>query len=461
MFKPVIFREYDIRGIFNQQFDEDFAFQLGKAFATYVIKKTKVYHPKIVLGLDARLSSPKLSERCMKGICSTGAHVIYLGKVTTPITYFSTFFLKETHSAIMVTASHNPSEYNGFKIVFERFNLFGNEIQELYKIIQNKDFIEGKSHGKIQPHDIIKDYVEHYKKQFLQANLLKPLNFVIDCGNGAAGYVVRRLYESVGLKPHILFEKPDGTFPNHHPDPSVEKNLTSLKEEIQKTSAVVGFGFDGDADRIGVVDSNGKFIYGDELLAVISKDVLENHPQGKVIADVKCSDRLFNYIDQHGGQSILWKTGHSLIKHKIKEEKAILGGEISGHIFFADRNYSTDDALYVGLRLIEILSKNQCSIGELLKDFPPAVSTPEIRIDTTEEKKHLIVQKVKEKFPHSTSEYEVNFLDGIRIRFGQRGWALIRASNTQPALTLRFEAKDTQNLKNIEAAIYPTIQKYL
>ena len=243
---------------------------------------------------------------------------------------------------------------------------------------------------------------------------------MIDCGNGAAGYVARRLYESVGLRPHILFEKPDGSFPNHHPDPSVEENLTSLKEAVKKNSFIVGFGFDGDGDRIGVIDATGEFIYGDDLLAIISKEVLEQEPQGKIIADVKCSDRLFDYIIQHGGQPIMWKTGHSLIKYKIREEKAVLGGEISGHIFFADRNDGTDDALYVGLRLMEIIAKNQCSLGELLKDLPKAVNTPEIRIDTTEQVKHLIVQKVKEKFSASTKDYEVNFLDGVRIRFGKK-----------------------------------------
>ena len=461
MFDSIIFREYDIRGIFGQQFDEDFALDLGRAFASYVIRKSNTPHLQIALGLDTRYSSPSLAKKCMEGICSTGADVIYLGHVTTPITYFSTFFFKETHSAVMVTASHNPPEYNGFKIVFERFNLFGEEIQEILKIIRDKQFIQAKTPGKVRPHDIIKDYVEHYKKQFTQANLLQPIDFVVDCGNGAAGYVVRRLYESVGLKPHILFEEPDGAFPNHHPDPSVEKNLTFLKEAVKKNSFIVGFGFDGDADRIGVVDATGEFIYGDDLLAIIAKEILKDVPNSKIIADVKCSDRLFDYIAQHGGQPIIWKTGHSLIKYKIKKEKAVLGGEISGHIFFADRNDGTDDALYVGLRLMEIIAKNQCSLGELLKNLPKAVNTPEIRIDTTEQKKHLIVQKVKEKFPVSTTDYEVNFLDGIRIRFHQKGWALIRASNTQPVLTLRFEATDKKNLKEIESSIYNIVQPHL
>lgn len=289
---------------------------------------------------------------------------------------------------------------------------------------------------------------------------MKPIKVVLDCGNGAAGCIVKKLFESVGLKPTILFEQPDGTFPNHHPDPTVEKNLVALREEVLKQGAVVGIGFDGDADRIGLVDHTGRMIYGDELMVLVSRSILQSSPGAKIIGDVKCSDRLYSDIKKHGGEPIMWKTGHSLIKEKIKSEKAPFGGEMSGHIFFADRNFGYDDALYAGLRVCEILSKTGMTIPELLEGLPPAFNTPEIRVDTTEEKKVLIVEKIKEAFPTESSEYKVDFTDGIRLSF-EDGWALARSSNTQPVLVLRFESWSQEGLDRIQGRVESIVNKYL
>lgn len=451
---PIIFREYDIRGVYNKQFDNEFAYHLGRAFCSYVFKKTGKKNFRLSLGHDARTSSKPLIENLTRGFVESGAQVYLLGMVTSPISYFSTFNL-DLDGAIMVTGSHNPPEYNGFKISFGKTTIFGEEIQQLYKIIQSQDYINGT--GNSEAHDIFPAYLARYKEEFGQ---LKNIKVVLDCGNGAAGVIVRRLFDVVGLKPEILFEEPDGTFPNHHPDPTVEENLEHLKAKVLQSGALVGIGFDGDADRIGIVDHTGKMIYGDELMTIFSRSVLSVKKGEKIVGDVKCSDRMYNDIAQHGGVPVLWKTGHSLIKEKVKSDKAPFGGEMSGHIFFADRNYGYDDAPYAGLRLCEILSQTGKNVQELLTGLPPAFNTPEIRIDTTEEKKVLIVEKVKEAFSKPSDDYRVNLIDGIRISFND-GWALARASNTQPVLVVRFESSTEQGLKNIENSVMSVVNKYL
>ena len=289
---------------------------------------------------------------------------------------------------------------------------------------------------------------------------MKPIKVVLDCGNGAAGSIVRKLYNSVGLTPEILFEEPDGRFPNHHPDPTVEKNLKDLAAKVKETGAVVGIGFDGDADRIGIVDHTGKMIYGDELMTIFSRAILEKSPGKKIVGDVKCSDRMYADIKKYGGIPVLWKTGHSLIKEKVKEDHAPFGGEMSGHVFFADRNYGYDDAPYAGLRLCEIISQTGKTVSELLAGLPSAFNTPEIRIDTTEDKKVLIVEKVKEAFAKPSDDYQLNLIDGIRISF-KDGWALARASNTQPVLVVRFEASTQAGLDRIQKSIMTVVDRYL
>jgi phosphomannomutase len=455
MFSPVIFREYDIRGVYNKQFDLDFAYKLGRAFSTYVFNKTNKKNLRLSIGYDARESSIAIVEKLSQGMKDGGAGVSVLGLVTTPVCYFSTFQL-DLDGAIMVTGSHNPPEYNGFKVSLGKTTIFGEEIQALKRVLQSENFISGN--GSVQNYDIHPEYLERYRKEFGQ---MKPLKVVLDCGNGAAGSIVRKLFSVAGLDPEILFEKPDGTFPNHHPDPTVEENLVDLAKKVVEVGAVCGIGFDGDADRIGVVDHNGKMIYGDELMTIFARDVLTTKKGAKIVGDVKCSDRMYHDITKNGGEPIMWKTGHSLIKEKIKTEKAPFGGEMSGHIFFADRNHGYDDAPYAGLRLCEIMAKTGKNITELLVGLPPAFNTPEIRIDTTEDKKVLIVEKVKEKFSSSVDAgVKVNLIDGIRISF-EDGWALARASNTQPVLVVRFESNTEAGLARIQKSVMDVVNKYL
>lgn len=456
MFQPVIFREYDIRGVYLEQFDNDFAYSLGRAFAAYMAKKAGKSKLTLAIGHDARASSPELTKYLSRGFQDSGCEVVLLGLVTTPMCYFSTFEVPGVDGAIQITGSHNPPEYNGFKISAGKSTIFGEEIQKLKKIMEAHEFIEGK--GSERSFDIKPLYLERYKKEFGQLN---PVKVVLDCGNGAAGAIVRSLFAAVGLQPEILFEEPDGRFPNHHPDPTVEKNLKDLKAAVLKTGAVCGIGFDGDADRIGIVDHTGKMIYGDELMVIYARDILAKQSKAKIIGDVKCSDRMYQDVEKHGGIPVMWKTGHSLIKEKVKIEKAPFGGEMSGHIFFQDRNYGYDDAPYAALRLVEILSKTGKSITELLEGLPHAYNTPELRIDTTEEKKVLIVEKMKEAFPAGgKTDYRVDLTDGIRLSF-EDGWALCRSSNTQPVLVLRYESTSEQGLRRIQERIEKIVQPLL
>ncbi len=452
----VIFREYDIRGVFETDFDLDFAYELGRAFTTYVVEHSHIERPRLTLGHDARLSSPAITNALANGFADGGADVLLLGLITSPMSYFSTFTVENVVGGIMVTGSHNPPEYNGFKISFGKTTIFGEEIKKLEKIINAKDYSKGS--GSREAIDIRSPYIERYKKEF--KGLPGDFPVVLDCGNGAAGAIARDLFEATGLRPDILFEEPDGRFPNHHPDPTVESNLKDLKARVLATGARVGIGFDGDADRIGLLDEKGRFVLGDELMSLVAIDILKKNPGAKIIGDVKCSDRMYDLIRRHGGEPVMWKTGHSLIKEKVKSEKSPFGGELSGHVFFADRNYGYDDALYAGLRIVEILYKSGKTIDQLLEDLPPSFCTPEIRIDTTEEKKHLIVAKLKEKFAGPSKDFKTNLLDGVRVSFSD-GWGLSRASNTQPVLVLRFEAHSAKGLARIQEEFLSVVNPML
>jgi phosphomannomutase len=449
MFKPVIFREYDIRGVVDHDYDEAFAYQLGRTFIHFNESKIGKLDraPKIAVGRDARTSSVGLQRRLMEGMRDSGAQVIDLGLVTSPICYFSIFNL-DLDGGVMVTGSHNPPEYNGFKISCGKSTIYGEDILSHHSLLEVANNLPQKPGGSIESYDILPAYVARYGDEFKH---IKPLKVVLDCGNGAAGCVARRLFEACGLTPIILFEEPDGRFPNHHPDPTVEKNLVDLKKAIQAHSADLGIGLDGDADRIVIVDENGKTIMGDEFMILVSRDILSRTPGAKIVGDVKCSDRLYEDVNQHGGVGVMWKTGHSLIKSKIKELSSPFGGELSGHIFFNDRNYGYDDALYAGLRVLEIMSKTGKKVSQLLADLPPVFNTPEIRVDTTEEKKVLIVEALIQKFTQQskTSDFKVNLIDGIRVSYAD-GWGLARASNTQPVLVLRFESNTAHGLARIQ-----------
>lgn len=452
MHKDFIFREYDIRGVYQKDFDLTFAEDLAKAICSFIVKKGKS-KPRVTVGYDARLSSPDIEKAVVRGLLASGAEVTTLGLITTPISYFSMFHLG-ADGGIMITGSHNPPDYNGFKISYGKSTLFGDDIQELGKLVAKADFVQGV--GSVSSFDIFPDYVARYKKEFSQ---LKNIPVVVDCGNGAAGCIARRMYEAVGLTPEIIFEKPDGRFPNHHPDPTVEENLVHLKERVIASKSKLGIGFDGDCDRIGVVDESGRFLLGDELMVIWSRDILKKNPGAKIIGDVKCTDRLYADIAKHGGQPIMWKTGHSLIKNKIKEEKAPFGGELSGHIFFADRNYGYDDALYAGLRLIEIISQTGLTLKQLLEGVPSAFNTPEIRLDTTEEKKKTIVSTLTDHFKKQAG-VTLNFIDGVRVSY-KDGWALVRASNTQPVVVVRFESSSPERLEEIKSSVLKVIEPLL
>ncbi|MCC6278231.1 MAG: phosphomannomutase/phosphoglucomutase [Oligoflexia bacterium] len=449
-----IFREYDIRGVVGKDFDASFAEVLGKAFATYLCDRQKERPLTVSIGYDARLSSPELCQAVTKGLCDSGVNVIQLGLVTTPISYFSTFTMP-IHGAFMITGSHNPPEYNGFKISFGKGTIFGKEIQVLKEIILAKRFTASGVKGTVSTHDIFPEYVSKYKSDF---NIARSPKVVVDCGNGAAGVIARRLYDALKINFEVLFEKPDGKFPNHHPDPTVPEYMTQLRDTVLKAKADVGIGFDGDADRIGVVDAQGRLLFGDELMVIFSRSIAKKFPGLPIIGDVKCSDRLYHDIAKHGGQPIMYKTGHSLIKDHMKSVGSKFSGEMSGHVFFADRNFGYDDAVYAGARLIEIMSETGLGVTELLKGLPPAFSTPEIRIDTTEDKKRTIVEAVRKKF--ANGPFKVNEIDGIRISFDD-GFALVRSSNTQPVIVCRFEAQSEKRLKEIRDLVEKEVKSLL
>lgn len=437
---PQIFREYDIRGIVDDDLNADVLERIGKAYGTYM----KDYGAKVVsIGRDCRLSSPEYAKAMSRGINSTGIDVIDIGMVSTPMLYFSLYNL-DVGGGVMITASHNPGEYNGIKLCRGKDSVFGAQIQKIREIAEGGEFALGK--GSVKEMDIEELYVK-----FLKENIdMKPgIRAGIDYGNGMVGMIGPRVFREFGCDVTELYVTPDGTFPNHHPDPTVEENLAQLIETVRSGELPLGIGFDGDGDRMGVVDENGNIIWGDMLVLVFARDVLSRKPGAKIIGDVKCSNRLFNGIREAGGEAIMWKTGHSLIKDKMKVEKASLAGEMSGHIFFADKFFGYDDALYASLRLLEIMSKTGKNLSQLLEGIPPAVSTPEIRVDCPEAIKFRVVETVKQELGKA---YRIIDIDGVRIEFPD-GWGLIRASNTQPALVLRFEAQTGERLREIRSLI--------
>ncbi|MBI2487876.1 MAG: phosphomannomutase/phosphoglucomutase [Deltaproteobacteria bacterium] len=437
---PQIFREYDIRGIVDKDLTEEVIDTIGKAYGTYMRKLGK---KTVSLGRDCRLSSPAFAKAMARGINSTGLDVIEIGMVSTPILYFSLFNL-DVDGGVMITASHNPGEYNGVKLCVEKDSLFGEGIQNMRKIAEGGDFASGK--GSVEAIDIIDNYLK-----FLRENVeIRPgIRVGIDCGNGMVGIAAPQILKEFRCEATELYTTPDGTFPNHHPDPTVEENVKELISTVREKKLQLGIGFDGDGDRVGVIDENGNIIWGDMLVVILARDILKQTAGATIIGDVKCSGRLFKDIEKHGGNPIMWKTGHSLIKNKMKVEKAVLAGEMSGHIFFADKYFGYDDALYAGLRLLEIISKTGKKVSELLEGVPPAISTPEIRVDCPEEIKFKIVEKVKEELKR---DYQVIDIDGVRVEFPD-GWGLVRASNTQPALVLRFEAETKERLQEIRSLI--------
>ena len=444
MINPAIFRQYDIRGVWEKDLTNEIAELIGRAFASYLLKSINKERAKVSVGRDARLHSGTIQDSLVKGLNNSGIDVVDLGVCPTPLQYYSLFKLP-IDGGIMITGSHNPPEFNGFKLSVGRETLFGDTIQAVKKVLDAKDFRSGK--GTIESCPIIDDYINFVKDKFQS---LSGIKVVVDAGNGVGGLVAPKLLKLLGAEVVELYCEPDGRFPNHHPDPVDEKNIVDLIAKVKETKAHVGIGYDGDADRIGAVDEEGEIIWGDRLMIIFARDILKEHKGAKIIGEVKCSQTLYDDIAAHGGVPIMWKTGHSLIKEKLKKEHAMLAGEMSGHLFFADRYFGYDDAIYASLRLLEIIKKagQPYSTKALLQDAPRMTSTPEIRFDCPDEIKFKIVDKAVEAF----KEYPSITIDGIRIKF-EDGWALIRASNTQPALVLRFEAKNKDRLKEIKSFV--------
>ena len=451
-----LFREYDLRGIVGKELTEPIAEQIGRAYCTYV-KDRGV--KTISVGRDGRLSSPGLFEALVRGLLAGGMNVIDVGICPSPLVYFSLFQLP-VDGGIMITGSHNAAEYNGFKVCIGKEAIHGEAIQELRHVMEAGVFTSGK--GTRSAHPIVPDYLAYIKKSFSTVDA-KHLHVVIDCGNGAASVVAKDALELLGCRVTALYCELDGRFPNHHPDPTVLENLDDLMKAVKQHKADVGIGYDGDADRIGAIDEQGRVMWGDRLMVVYSRDILSAKPGSTIISEVKASQCLYDDITKQGGRAIMWKTGHSLIKAKMKSEQAVLAGEMSGHMFFADRYFGYDDAIYASCRLIEILARTGKPLSSLVADLPATAVTPEIRVDTPDTIKFELVKQVQERLagyarsrqpigPEKDIVREVVTIDGVRAIF-EDGWGLIRASNTQPALVLRFEAASADRLTAIRAAV--------
>jgi len=436
-----LFREYVLRGIVGKELTESIAEQFGRAYCTYV-KDRGVQ--TISVGRDGRLSSPGLFDALVKGLMAGGMHVIDVGICPSPLVYFSLFQLP-VDGGIMITGSHNASEYNGFKVCVGKEAIHGEAIQELRRVMESGEFTSGR--GARSEHPIIPDYLAYLKKSFSGVDA-KHLHVVIDCGNGAASLVAKDALELLGCRVTGLYCELDGRFPNHHPDPTVVENLDDLVKAVAHHKADVGIGYDGDGDRIGAIDEQGQILWGDRLMVVYSRDILSTKPGSTIISEVKASQCLYDDIAKQGGRAIMWKTGHSFIKRKIKEMNASLAGEMSGHFFFKDRWFGFDDALYAGGRLLEILSQENETSDSIFSQIPNSINTPELKISVTESEKFSLMQSLLERA--NFSDASISTIDGLRINF-KDGWGLVRPSNTTPYLIMRFEAINQSILENIQS----------
>ncbi len=431
-----IFREYDIRGIADEDLTDDVVELIGRAYGTLMMRKK---YRLISVGRDVRLTSERIQNALMRGILSTGLNVVDVGVVPTPVLYFSIVHLN-TDGGVMVTGSHNPIEFNGLKLNEGLASLYGQQIQQLRKVIEEKDFEKGK--GELHQKEMVMDYKAMLKERI---RIEKSFKIVIDAGNGTAGPIAPEVFETFGCKVIRLFCEPDGTFPNHLPDPTVMKYIEDLRRAVVKEKADLGLGYDGDSDRLGVIDEKGRIVFADQLLAILVKEVLSRNRGATIAFDVKCSQMLPEVIEKEGGIPLMWKTGHSLIKKKMREIGAPLAGEMSGHIFYKDGYFGYDDGIYVSFRLVQYLSTQEKKLSELVDALPQYVSTPEIRIDCPDANKFKVIQELTKSF---RKEYNIVDIDGVRVNFGD-GWGLIRASNTQPILVLRFEAETHNRLDEI------------
>jgi len=442
-----IFRQYDIRGVVDKDLTLETVELLGKGIGTYFRTNNR---KEVALGRDCRLSSPRFSDALSKGLLSTGCRITDLGIIPTPLLYF-TMYTKNMEAGVIITGSHNPPDYNGFKMMVGKETLYGESIQDILKIIQGQAFVE-EEESSAKKIDIIPEYQDYILQNI---KLERKLKAIVDAGNGTAGVVAVPIFQKLGCEVIPLYCEMDGTFPNHHPDPTLPEALEDLIQKVKETEADLGIAYDGDGDRIGVIDDKGHIIWGDMLMVLFSRDILPSNPGASVISEVKASKVLYDEVEKLGGRPIMWKTGHSLIKKKIKEEKALLAGEMSGHIFFADRFFGFDDAIYASARLMELLSRSNKKISEMLSDLPKTYNTPEIRVYASDEVKFKIVEDVKKEL---AQEYPIIDIDGVRAIF-PAGWGLVRASNTQEALVLRFEADTEEDLKDIQDKVKQVVEK--
>ena len=451
-----IFREYDVRGIVGKDLTSEVAESIGRAYGTMARQRGC---RTVALGRDGRLTSPDLRDRVLAGITATGVNVMDIGVCPTPLLYFALYELP-VDGGVMVTGSHNAAEYNGFKMCLDKMALHGEDVQELKRLIEAGAYESGS--GTVSTATVIPDYLRYLKEHFAGVDG-QGLRVVVDCGNGVAGLVAKAALEQLGCRVTGLYDDLDGRFPNHHPDPTVVENLQDLIQAVKRHRADVGIAYDGDADRIGTIDEQGSIVWGDRLLLIFARDLLKDRPGSTVVSEVKASQCLYEDVRKRGGNGVMWKSGHSVMKAKMKEENAALAGEMSGHMFFADRYFGYDDAIYASCRLIEILSKTRAPFSSLLADLPPTQVTPEIRMECPDDEKFQVVEALRKRlveaagqsYAHHTHHQgpeirDVVTLDGVRVCFDD-GWGLVRASNTQPALVLRFEATSVERLQAIRA----------
>ncbi|WP_373084419.1 phosphoglucomutase/phosphomannomutase PgmG [Sneathiella sp.] len=446
-FNPTILREYDIRGIIDETLFEADAEAIGRAFGTLLSQQG---HSNVAVGYDGRETSPVLKSALVRGLTATGIDVFDIGMGPTPMLYYSTYAL-EAGGGIMITGSHNPPNHNGFKMMLGGKSFYGDQIQELGKLSAKGPFAEGE--GKVIDKPTRTDYVTRILKDF---NAGRDLSVVWDCGNGVTGETLRQVVAKLPGRHLLLFDEIDGTFPNHHPDPTVAENLSDLIHTVTGTGADLGIAFDGDGDRIGVVDGIGRILWGDQLLAILSREVLKNHPGAPIIADVKASQILFDEVAKLGGKPIMWRTGHSLIKSKMQEVNAPLAGEMSGHIFYNDHYYGFDDALYVALRLLNILGASGQTLENMRDELPEMINTPELRFACPDEEKFDAVTRIQNTLADEGADF--SDIDGVRVNT-EDGWWLLRASNTQAVLVARCEAKDDAGLARLKSQLQSALKK--
>lgn len=459
---PHIFRSYDIRGLADRDLPDSIAYLMGKGFGTY--SRLHLDGGTVAVGHDCRLSSPRIEQAFIQGLIDSGCSVFRLGQVTSPMVYFAACVLP-VNSAVAITASHNPKEYNGFKFVAKNaHSVCGEELQILRNIIETQAFsspqkaTDSNSDNDSPTIQTVPDLFSLYLAEITgTVKLNRPLKIVVDAGNGATADFCLPFFTSLGCQVIPLYCEPDGNFPNHEANPEVEANLADLIAAVREHKADLGLGFDGDGDRVGIVDENGKHYHADQLLLLLARDLLDRHPGAKIVFDVKCSKILENDIRARGGIPVICKTGHSHIESKLRETGALLGGEVSGHLFFAENYYGYDDAFFAAAKILQILSRTNQPFSALLEDLPVLYNTPEIKAACPDERKFAIVEELQK---HFTADYECLTLDGVRVHFDSESWGIVRCSNTSPNLTLRFEAPTPKRLKEIMAVMISKLRDH-